>query len=73
MQLASRVTSGNHNTVRTREFCWTASPRRRQNGRMEWLLAVLIAIFSGLLPGAAPAGPGGDEGVTIPLDAARSR
>ena len=35
---------------------------------MEWLLAVLIAIFGGLIPGTAPAGPGGEEGVTIPLD-----
>ena len=35
---------------------------------MEWLLAILIAIFGpGLLPGSAPAAPGGD-GVTIPLD-----
>ena len=35
---------------------------------MEWVLALLIAIFGGLLPGGAPAGPGADEGVTIPLD-----
>ena len=36
---------------------------------MEWLLAILIAIFGrDLLPGGGPAGAGGEDGVTIPLD-----
>lgn len=37
---------------------------------MDWLATLLIALFgAGLFPGMAPAGgPGGAEGVTIPLD-----
>ena len=56
-------------TVPVSAFSLAVSGAARHITGMDWLLPLLLALFgAGLVPGVAPAGPGGPAGVTIPLD-----